>query len=156
MNQRMSDAFPIRSYPYRVYYADTDAGGVVYYAQYLRMFEQARTVYMEDCATPLDELAKQNCLFVCRRAEVDYLVSARLGDILEIAAGIAELTRASMTFAYEIRCVNRTNERGRPLRIAEGITKMAAVGEKEGRTVLTRIPRVVMERLSSVKQLLVE
>jgi acyl-CoA thioester hydrolase len=153
MNQRMSEAFPIRSYPYRVYYADTDAGGVVYYAQYLRMFEQARTLYMEDCALPLDDLAKQNCLFVCRRAEVDYLVSARLGDALEIAAGIAELTRAHVTFAYEIRCANRADEDGRPLRIAEGITQMAAVSEKEGRVVLTRVPKTVVETLSSAKQM---
>ena len=48
MNNKAFLSFPIRTYPYRVFYADTDAGGVVYYAQYLRMFEQVRALYVEE------------------------------------------------------------------------------------------------------------
>lgn len=148
MNQRMSDAFPIRSYPYRVYYADTDAGGVVYYAHYLRMFEQARTLYLEDCGLSLIALVEQNCLFVCRRAELDYLISARLGDVLEIVTGIAELARTYVTFVYKIVCANRLNEEGRPLFITEGLTQMAAVSQKNGRVKPIRIPQPVVEAIS--------
>lgn len=143
----MCDAFPIRSYPYRVYYADTDAGGVVYYAHYLRMFEQARTLYLEDCGLSLIELAEQNCLFVCRRAEVDYRISGRLGDALEIVTGITELARTYVTFAYDIVCTNRLDDEGSPLRIAEGITQMAAVSEKNGRVTPIRIPKPVVDAI---------
>ncbi|MGC9326808.1 MAG: acyl-CoA thioesterase [Candidatus Hinthialibacter sp.] len=152
MNKHMSDAFPIRSYPYRVFYADTDAGGVVYYAQYLRMFEQTRTLYMEDCGLSLLELANQNCLFVCRRVEVDYQNSARLGDNLLIRTGIADLAHCYITFAYEIICSSRMDEEGNPLYIAEGITQMAAVSEKQERSVLRRIPKPVSAALADQKE----
>lgn len=152
MNKRISDAFPIRSYPYRIYYADTDAGGVVYYAQYLRMFEQTRTLFIEDCGLSLLELADQNCLFVCRRAEVDYHHSAKLGDNLMIRTGIAELAHCFVTFAYDIICSNRLNEEGDPLHIAEGITQMAAVSEKEGRSAVRRIPKFVSAALADRRE----
>lgn len=143
----MLDEFPIRVYPYRVYYADTDAGGVVYYAQYLRMFEQARTLYLEDSGISLSGLAAQNCLFVCRRAEVDYLSPARLGDVLNVSTGIAEMGRAYMTFAYRIVCENRKDGEGNTLRVAEGLTQMAAVREKDGVAFPIRVPRAIVEAL---------
>lgn len=148
----MLDEFPIRFYPYRVYYADTDAGGVVYYAQYLRMFEQARTLYLEDSGISLIEFAAQNCLFVCRRAEVDYLLPARLGDVLTVSTGIAEMGRTYMTFAYRIVCENRKDGEGNLLRVAEGLTQMAAVREKDGVVSPIRIPRAIMEALPQDKR----
>lgn len=143
----MVKEYPIRSYPYRVFYADTDAGGVMYYAQYLRLFEQARTLYLEDCGLSVADLAADNLLFVCRRAEIDYRTPAVLGDRLEIRTNIAEISRTQIVFHYQILCPQRKDEEGNPLRIAEGITRMAAVRSREGRAVLARIPKEILEAL---------
>ncbi len=151
MNDRITTAFPIRSYPYRVYYADTDAGGVVYYAQYLRMFEQTRTLYLEDCGISLTELADQNCLFVCRRAEVDYISSAKLGDQLDIETRISGLGKTHVTFSYTITCPMRNNQDGDPTLIAKGITKLVSIREKEGNARPIRIPKTVLNALSANK-----
>ena len=129
-----------------VFYADTDAGGVVYYAQYLRMFEQVRALYSEDAGTSLTELAQKNCLFVCRHAEVDYLSAALLDDSLEIGIWISEHGPLSLTFAYEITCKNRTCEDGTPLLIATGKTRMVCCQKKDHRITPRRIPDWVLER----------
>lgn len=124
----------------------------MYYAQYLRMFEQTRTLFMEDCGLSLLELADQNCLFVCRRAEVDYQHSAKFGDNLVIRTGIAELSHCFVTFAYDVICSNRLDPDGNPLPIAEGITQMAAVSEREGRSAVRKIPKFVSAALADRKE----
>ncbi len=116
------------------------------------MFEQARTLYLEDSGISLTGLAAQNCLFVCRRAEIDYLSPARLGDVLTVSTGIAELGRTCITFAYRIVCENRRDGEGNLLRVAEGITQMAAVREKDGVASPIRIPRFVLEALPQNKR----
>ncbi|MEW6234188.1 MAG: thioesterase family protein [Candidatus Omnitrophota bacterium] len=144
---RLNLTFPIRVYPYRVYYADTDAGGVVYYAQYLRIFERMRALYVEEYGLTLREMAERNCVFVCRRAEVDYLSPALLDDKLEVKTWISELGGAYLTFQYEIVCPERTGEEGQPARIAAGITKMACCRRDESVMKTCRIPSWVLERL---------
>src|SRR3954467_14056691 len=72
-------------YAVRVYYEDTDAGGVVYHAAYLRFAERARTEALRDLGVPHAEmLAGHNVMFVVRRIEVDYLRPARLDDSLTV------------------------------------------------------------------------
>ena len=67
----------------RVYYEDTDAGGIVYHASYLRFAERARTEALRDAGVPHDELVAQfGLIFVVRRVEMDYLRPARLDDSL--------------------------------------------------------------------------
>lgn len=144
MDSRLSRmAFPAFTYPYRVFYADTDAGGVMYYAQYLRVFEQVRALYIEEFGLSLPELARQNILFVCRRAEIDYLIPAVLGDTLYVKIWISDSTGAALTFSYEI---TRDRE-GETVLLATGITKMACCKGVEGRVTPGRIPKWVMERL---------
>lgn len=144
----MKPEYPVFRFPYRVFYADTDAGGVVYYAQYLRMFEQARGLYAERVGLSLLDLARQDYLFVCRRAEIDYRSPALLEDRLEVETRIVEAKRFFLTFAYRVECVNRLEPGGEFTRIAEGLTKMVCVGASEESLRPKMIPDWVMERLS--------
>lgn len=95
------------SFPVRVYYEDTDAGGVVYHANYLKFFERARTEMLRAMGCEQDELrAKENILFVVRSVQVDYLRSALFNDLLEVSCHINELKKASLTFEQHIRRQN--------------------------------------------------
>src|SRR5580704_17211033 len=72
-------------YAVRVYYEDTDAGGVVYHATYLRFAERARTEALRDLGVPHSEMTSQHeVMFVVRRVKVDYLGPARLDDSLVV------------------------------------------------------------------------
>jgi acyl-CoA thioester hydrolase len=88
----------------RVYYEDTDAGGVVYYANYLKFLERARTEFMRALGYDLRDLALDpGILFVVANVEVDYRRPARHDDQLEVSVAIAERGRAGMTFAQQVR-----------------------------------------------------
>lgn len=84
-------------FPIRVYYEDTDAGGVVYYANYLKFAERARTEFLRITGAQHRELMdSENVMMAVRRCEVDYLRPARLDDSLEVHTEITELRGASM------------------------------------------------------------
>lgn len=85
--------------PVRVYYEDTDAGGVVYYANYLKYFERARTEWLRAAGHDQSALVSRwNVLFAVRSIQVDYRRPARLDDQLEIEARVISLGRASIDF----------------------------------------------------------
>ncbi|MFA6281569.1 MAG: YbgC/FadM family acyl-CoA thioesterase, partial [Candidatus Omnitrophota bacterium] len=69
----------------RIYYHDTDCGGVVYYANYLKYLEEARTEYMRERGLDLKELAGTGLLFVVKKVEIEYKSPARYADLLEIS-----------------------------------------------------------------------
>jgi acyl-CoA thioester hydrolase len=82
------------AWPVRVYYEDTDFGGVVYYANYLRYFERARTEWLRSLGVDHQRLASEDGLqFVVRRVEIDFLRGARLDDELSITVEIIERKR---------------------------------------------------------------
>jgi acyl-CoA thioester hydrolase len=82
------------SWPVRVYYEDTDAGGVVYYANYLKFFERARTEWLRSFGLNQDKLAQEEGLiFVVRRASLDFVRPARLDDMLEVTVEPLKLAR---------------------------------------------------------------
>ena len=86
--------------PVRVYYEDTDAGGVVYYAKYLHYFERARTEWLRSFGFEQHAMLRDSGLaFAVRSAQVDYLRPARLDDELTIVSAIIGLGRAQITFA---------------------------------------------------------
>jgi acyl-CoA thioester hydrolase len=86
-------------WPVRVYYEDTDAGGVVYYANYLKFFERCRTEWLRELGIDQSALAlEQGLQFVVARIEVKYLAPARLDDELTIEARLAHLGRCSLAF----------------------------------------------------------
>ncbi|MDH5633228.1 MAG: tol-pal system-associated acyl-CoA thioesterase [Gammaproteobacteria bacterium] len=97
----MTDVFSI---PVRIYYEDTDTGGVVYYANYLRFMERARTELLRSRGLEQDVLRDEcGVLFAVRRAEVDYLKPAKLDDELKVTAEIRRLGGASINFYQEVR-----------------------------------------------------
>ena len=104
----------------RIYYEDTDCGGVVYYANYLKYFERARTHYLEARGLSVTEQLQQGTQFVVVHAELDCRAPARYGETLTIETRLAEVTRASLTFAHVVR--ERTSQRV----VVEGSAKLAA------------------------------
>lgn len=93
----------IFSMPLRIYYEDTDAGGVVYYANYLRFMERARTEWLRSLGFEQDELSReQGVIFAVRAAQVDYLRPARFNDHLEVTLALGRVGTASLAFAQEV------------------------------------------------------
>jgi len=93
------------SWPVRVYYEDTDAGGVVYYANYLKFFERARTEWLRSLGLNQDKLAQEEVLiFVVRRALLDFARPARLDDMLEVTVEPMKLARVYVDLVQEARC----------------------------------------------------
>jgi acyl-CoA thioester hydrolase len=91
-------------FPLRVYYEDTDAAGVVYYANYLRFMERARTEWLGSLGVDLAELERAyGVAFVVSRMEIDYLEPARLGDRLEATLTLIELGRARMVAVQDVQ-----------------------------------------------------
>jgi acyl-CoA thioester hydrolase len=91
-------------WPLRVYYEDTDAGGVVYYANYLKFMERCRTEWLRSLGFEQDRLLKEEgVLFAVRRVEADFRAPARFNDALVVEARIIKKGKASLTFRQEIR-----------------------------------------------------
>jgi acyl-CoA thioester hydrolase len=91
-------------YAVRVYYEDTDAGGVVYHATYLRFAERARTEALRDVGIPHAELVRQFAsMFVVRRIEVDYLRPAHVDDSLIVLTELLSVGGATVTLRQDIR-----------------------------------------------------
>jgi len=88
--------------PIRVYYEDTDAGGVVYYANYLKFFERSRTESLREIDVHQSELLKQNIAFVVKKVEMDYIKSARFDDLLLVKTWVESHRKASLVFKQEI------------------------------------------------------
>ena len=85
----------------RIYYHDTDCGQVVYYANYLKYFEEARTEYFAQKGFQIKELAEKGVMFVVARQEIDYKYPAFYGDELKINTVVVELGAAKIIFGNE-------------------------------------------------------
>ena len=91
-----------QNYSLRVYYEDTDAGGIVYYANYLKFFERARTEWLRELGINQATFLEQNIGFVVRKVEMDNIASAKLDDLLIVNSTITTLKRASLVFHQQI------------------------------------------------------
>lgn len=89
---------------YRVYYEDTDAGGIVYHANYLRFCERARTEFLRHLNLAQSDLVqKEKIIFVVRRCEIDYLSPAKLDDLIEVSAEVTKTSATSLIMHQEIK-----------------------------------------------------
>ncbi|SMG67320.1 tol-pal system-associated acyl-CoA thioesterase [methanotrophic bacterial endosymbiont of Bathymodiolus sp.] len=96
----MNDVF---NWPVRVYYEDTDVGGVVYYANYLKFYERARTEMLRAMGFEQDELiTSQSVIFAVRSVKVDYLKPARFNELLNVSARLSLVKTASLIFEQSI------------------------------------------------------
>lgn len=92
----------------RVYYEDTDAGGIVYYANYLKFFERARTEWLRSLGVNQDILLREHdAMFVVKNVNADYHAPARLDDVIKLTLRIDKLGRASIQFVQEAWCGDR-------------------------------------------------
>jgi acyl-CoA thioester hydrolase len=97
-------------WPVRVYYEDTDSGGVVYYANYLKFMERARTERLRTMGFEQDKLHReQGVLFAVHSVQVEFKRPALFNDALEVSAQIHSQRRASLTFFQEIRRSGETD-----------------------------------------------
>lgn len=125
--------------PVRVYYEDTDAAQIVYYASYLRFAERGRTEFLRHVDLNHRDMKERDGVdWAIRRCEVDYFSPAKLEDALEVRTRVAEVTGASLSMAQEIY-------RGEQL--LAGLLVKAVVIKADGRP--ARLPKPVRETLLS-------
>jgi 4-hydroxybenzoyl-CoA thioesterase len=95
----------VQSFAYRcrIYFEDTDAGGIVYYVNYLKFMERARTERLRDLGFAQSTLAGEGLLFVVHSSEARYHAPARLDDEVLVSAQVMELNRASLRFRQQVR-----------------------------------------------------
>ena len=106
MNSEDSPA-PFR-HSVRVYWEDTDAGGIVFYANYLKFFERARTEWLRALGHSQQEMVDATgCMFVVQETTVRYLKPARLDDVLAVTVDVRERGRASLRIAQQAWCGER-------------------------------------------------
>lgn len=122
----MTDAtpFPEFRWPLRVYIEDTDAGGIVYYVNYLKFMERARTEYLRSLGFDHYMRSPEDFMFVVADARISYKQSAQMDDDIVATAQIVELGRASLRFVQTI-------QRGGDI-LTQGEIKIACV-TKSGR-----------------------
>lgn len=91
------------TFPVRVYYEDTDSGGIVYHANYLKFMERARTEFLRQCGCEYQQAQQQHFAFVVRSAQVEFLKPARHDDLLHVITRIIKLGKASVIFEQIVR-----------------------------------------------------
>ena len=100
----MSKHDHVFSLPVRVYFQDTDAGGVVYHASYVNFFERARTEWLRTHGYTNTSLMKEfGMVFVVRSLKLDYLKPAQLDDLVDVSAQIREIGRSRITLTQTVR-----------------------------------------------------
>lgn len=127
-------------WPVRVYYEDTDSGGVVYYANYLKFMERARTEWLRARGFEQDALLRdRQVLFAVRALSVDYHRPARFNDLLEVVSRIAEAGGASLTFVQSVRRADSTEV------LCGARVKVACIDAENFRA--RRLPRQLMREI---------
>ncbi len=126
----------IHSHNYRVYYEDTDAGGIMYHAQYISWCERGRAEYLREVGLNSSGIVENDkVMFVVRHLEADYFKPARLDELLRVETGIKEMKNSSFIMNQSIFCQDSMlfsmtvtivciDEKGRPVRIPDRIRKI--------------------------------
>lgn len=135
-----SASAPSVSCAVRVFYEDTDAGGIVYYANYLRYFERARSELVRALGFHQRSLLAEGVGFAVRSAQIEYLKPARLDDLLLVETRVDALKRAQICFS---QCISRDGER-----LVDATMRVACIDPRTGRPVA--LPREMHERFASL------
>ena len=130
----------ISTLPVRIYYEDTDAGGVVYYANYLKFFERGRTECLRERNIEQDALLEKNIAFVVKKVEMDYIKPARFNQLLSVKTEVESFRKVSLVFKQQI-----FNESGELL--CQATTLIACVNLQKMKP--TAIPAEIIEEMSS-------
>ena len=135
------------AFPMRVYWEDTDTGGVVFYANYLKFFERARTEWLRSLGIAQQKLREQTGgIFVVTSAQLEYLHPARLDDQLFVTASLKSAGRASLTIEQQALLVHSNSQAQEPTPLCTGSIR---IGWVDGTTMRpARIPNHILEQLS--------
>ena len=87
---------------FRIYYEDTDAGGVVYHANYLRYFERGRTEYLRERGLSVADLAERGYIFPVVHLEIDYRAPAVLDDLVRVETELLDMGKTSFTLGQQV------------------------------------------------------
>lgn len=138
-----TDSTPVRyAWPVRVYWEDTDAGGIVFYANYLKFFERARTEWLRQLGVGQQALRESTgAIFVVAETSVRYLAPARLDDVLNVTVAVREAGRASMTLWQQAW----RKQPGTEELLAEGSIRIGCVDAATLKP--RRIPALILETL---------
>jgi acyl-CoA thioester hydrolase len=88
--------------PVRIYYEDTDAGGVVYYANYLKFFERGRTEFLREFDIQQDTLLQKNIAFMVKKVDMDCIKSARFNQLISVKTDLLSHRKASLVFKQKV------------------------------------------------------
>lgn len=133
-------------WPVRVYYEDTDTGGVVFYANYLKFFERARTEWLRQAGIGQQALAmSEQVMFVVKKTSIDYHSPAKLDDSLSISVQIEKLARASINFIQQAK---RIAEDGTSELLCSCSIRIGCVGTETLRP--AAIPASVLSSIRSI------
>ena len=134
-------------FPVRIYWEDTDAGGIVFYANYLKFFERARTEWLRSLGIGQQQLREQTGgIFVVTAARLRYLRPARLDDELIVTAQLQETGRASLTIVQQALLNNEQAPNQPRVLLSEGTIRIGWVDAASMRP--ARIPSTLLEQLS--------
>jgi acyl-CoA thioester hydrolase len=122
----------------RIYYGDTDAGGVIYYANYLKYFEKSWFEYLAARGLSLAQWQEKGIYFIINRVEVDFITSAQYGEMIQVQTDVAQVKGASFTFQH--RVILKDNGK----LLAEGKNQMVCI-TKEGKP--RRLPKEFLQGL---------
>ncbi len=136
---------PVFTTRHRVIYADTDAGGVVYNANYLRFMEIGRTEMMRNWAIPYSEIEQQGMILPVTESYLRYKAPALYDDLITIAVSLAELKQVSCRFHYRISCPRADREQ----LLAKGFTNHACIN-RQGK--LMPFPESIREQIAAIWQ----
>ena len=143
----MQDASPIFRYPVRIYWEDTDAGGIVFYANYLKIFERSRTEWLRAAGVGQQQLRElTGGMFVVSDAQLRYHRPARLDDELIVTAQLQETGRASLTIGQQALLKPEQMTDSRPVLLCEGTIRIGWVDAATMRP--ARMPGFLLEQLS--------
>jgi acyl-CoA thioester hydrolase len=130
------------TFPIRIYWEDTDAGGIVFYANYLKFFERARTEWLRSLGVEQQSLKDESGgMFVVSETQLKYFSPARLDDLLEVTAQTAEAGRASLVLTQQAWL----NLEGQRKLLADGTIRIGWVDSQTMKP--GRIPAKILEAL---------
>jgi acyl-CoA thioester hydrolase len=128
-------------WPIRVYYEDTDAGGVVYHTNYIKFMERARTEWLRNLGFEQDELrANDGVIFAVQSVQADYFLPAKFNDELMVSSQVIKNGKASITIEQEVLRKPQDNDSKNEL-LCKGIIKVVTLDDKSFR------PKAMPERL---------
>lgn len=143
----------------RVYIEDTDAGGIVYYANYLKFAERARTEWLRQLGFEQSQLQQDNRLFVVKSLSFDYLASAKLDDCLLVTVEPIKISKASLLIEQNVYLLHKNNDvlsitndnlanlaTGEKKRLASGQIKIACIDAQSGK--VSAMPEDLYKKLS--------